>query len=333
MLARRLTQPRQESWVSLDIVVPVWNEEEVLGILFDRLSAVFSADTLLARRIRSVRYVFVDDGSSDLSADLIAKRIEGGAPAVLIRFSRNFGHQNAVSAGLDAATADLVAVVDADLQDPPETLLTMIERWREGFDVIYGERRKRKEGFVRVAGYWLFYRLVAFLADIRIPLDSGDFSLMDQGVVRKIRELPEKLRFPRGLRAWVGFRQIGVAYDRPVRQGGHTKYTFLKLYRLATDGVISSSVRPLQAAQVFGVSYLLLTVLIGVIAALRAPESGVPLWALLGYLLIIFGNMVQIFCIYILGAYVGRTYLEVKGRPSYVIMETVGQMDSSPRAT
>jgi len=325
MLARRLTPPRQDSWVSLDIVIPVWNEEEVLGLLFDRLGAVFSKSALEAARIRQVRYVFVDDGSQDRSADIIARRIEDGASALLIRFSRNFGHQNAVSAGLDAATADLVAVVDADLQDPPETILAMIEQWRAGFDVVYGERRKRKEGFVRVAGYWLFYRLVAFLADIQIPLDSGDFSLMDQSVVRKLRELPEKLRFPRGLRAWVGFRQTGVAYDRPIRQGGHTKYSLGRLYRLATDGVISSSVRPLQAAQVFGVSYLFLTVFVGIFAIVRPPESGVPLWALVGYILMLVGNMVQIFCIYILGAYVGRTYLEVKGRPSYVIMETIGR--------
>jgi polyisoprenyl-phosphate glycosyltransferase len=328
MLARRLSQPRQESWVSLDIVVPIWNEEEVLSLLFDRLGAVFSADALRQARIRSVRYVLVDDGSQDRSAEMAAERIRAGAPCLLLRLSRNFGHQNAVSAGLDAATADVVAVIDADLQDPPETILAMVERWRDGFDVIYGERRKRKEGPIRRFGYWSFYRLVAILADIKIPLDSGDFSLMDQSVVGKLRELPEKLRFPRGLRAWVGFRQTGVAYDRPIRQAGRTKYSLARLYRLATDGVISSSIRPLQAAQFFGFSYLVLTLLFGIFAALRPPEIEVPLWAIMVSLLVITGNMVQVFCIYILGAYVGRTYLEAKGRPAYVIMETIG--DAAP---
>lgn len=303
----------------------MWNEEEVLDILFERLGTVFSPDRLEKAKVRSVRYVFVDDGSQDGSARLVAKRIEEGWPCVLIRLSRNFGHQNAVSAGLDHAQADLIAVVDADLQDPPEVILEMIDRWREGYDVVYGQRRNRKEGLLRRSGYWLFYRLVAFLADIKVPLDSGDFGLMDRRVARKICELPEKLRFPRGLRAWVGFPQTGVEYDRPYRQAGRSKYTFLKLYRLATDGVISSSVRPLQAAQVFGVSYLVITLGLGLLLLVRPTQLEIPPWTLLSYLLIITGNMVQVFCIYILGAYVGRTYLEAKGRPAYVIMETVGE--------
>ncbi len=317
----------RHSWVSLDIVIPVLNEEKVLGALFTRLGDVFSSANLARDQIRTVRYLLVDDGSHDGSAQVIAQGIERGLPALLVRFSRNFGHQAAVSAGIDLSRADLVAVIDADLQDPPELISKMIERWREGFDVVYGQRRRRKEGLLKVGGSWLFYRLVAFLADIKVPLDSGDFCLMDSRVVRHLRELPEKLRFPRGLRAWVGFRQTGVEYDRPERQGGRSKYTFAKLYRLATDGVISSSVRPLQAAQVFSVSYLLMTALLGLLLLLRPPQLGLSPWILLGYLLIITGNLVQVFCIYILGAYVGRTYLEVKGRPSYVVMEVVGRSE------
>ncbi len=320
-------QPRPDVRVSLDLVIPLWNEEDVLDLLFERLGSVFSIENLERARIHSIRYIFIDDGSTDGTARLISRRIDEGWPCLLVRFSRNFGHQNAVSAGLDFTRADLVTVLDADLQDPPEVILEMVARWREGYDVVYGQRRKRKDSLLRRAGYWIFYRMVAFLADIQIPLDSGDFGLMDRKVAQKIRELPEKLRFPRGLRAWVGFRQVGVDYDRPHRQGGNSKYTLSKLYRLATDGVISSSVRPLQAAQVFGVSYLVFTVLLALLLLIRPGQFEIPPWTLLGYLLIISGNMVQIFCIYILGAYVGRTYLEVKGRPSYVVMETVGKSD------
>jgi polyisoprenyl-phosphate glycosyltransferase len=308
--------------VTLDLVIPLWNEEEVLARLLECLRDVFSPENNARNKLAHVRFVMVDDGSRDRSAAIIAAEIERGLPAVLCRLSRNFGHQNAVSAGLDLAEADVVAVIDADLQDPPELIPRMVDKWREGNDVVYGQRRKRKEGLFKVTAYWLFYRLLAALADLDIPLDSGDFCLMDRRVVAAVRALPEKLRFVRGLRTWVGFRQVGLEYDRPGRRSGTSKYTFGRLYRLATDGVISSSVRPLQLAQVFSVSYLVLLVC-GIAAFLWSPGS-VPTSTLLAYLLIVSGNFVQAFCIYILGAYVGRTYLEAKGRPSYVVMELVG---------
>jgi dolichol-phosphate mannosyltransferase len=308
---------------SLEIVIPVCNEEAVIGLLLDRLREVFSPEALAARGIASVGYVFVDDGSVDATAAILAREIRRGLPAILCRLSRNFGHQNAVSAGLDRTTADVVAVIDADLQDPPELILGMVEKWRTGFDVVYAQRRRRKENPVMVIGAWAFYRLVAALSDIRVPLDSGDFCLMDRRVVTLVGQLPEKLRFPRGLRAWVGFPQTGIEYDRPVRRAGRTHYGFRKLYKLATDGIISSSVRPLQVAQVFSVSYLFLAAALGVVALLRPTTIEISPLALWGSLLIISGNFVQVFCIYILGAYVGRTYQEVKGRPSYLVMEVV----------
>jgi glycosyltransferase involved in cell wall biosynthesis len=309
---------------ALDIVIPVWNEEQTVEILFERLGRAFSREVLEKHGIASVRYVLVDDGSQDGTAALIAEKIRQGAPAALLRLSRNFGHQSAVSAGLDYVTGDLAAVIDADLQDPPEVIVEMVARWRTGCDVVYGIRRKRQESLLKRAGYWSFYRLVAFLSDIKIPLDGGDFCLLDARVVAVIRSLPEKLRFPRGLRAWVGFRQEGIEYDRPKRQAGKTKYTLARLYRLATDGVISSSVRPLQVAQVASVAYLLLILLFGLLIVFRSPALDVPPWVLMGYLLILSGNFVQALCIYILGAYLGRTYLEVKGRPAYVVMEILG---------
>lgn len=323
--ARHGANRDRRAQVSLDVVIPVWNEEAVLGSLFERLSHVFSPDQLQHSRIDSVRYLFVDDGSTDRTPELVANAIADGLPAVMVRFSRNFGHQNAVSAGLDHTDADVVAVIDADLQDPPELIPAMLEKWRAGWDVVYGQRRKRRgENPLKLAGYWLFYRLLAALADIHIPLDSGDFCLMDRRVVEVIVRVPERLRFPRGIRAWVGFRQTSIEYERPLRRAGRTKYNFARLYKLATDGVISSSVRPLQLAQVFSVSYLVLALAVGLLLLL-SEQTQVPPLILVGYLLIVSGNFVQVFCIYILGAYVGRTYLEVKGRPSYVVMEILGR--------
>jgi dolichol-phosphate mannosyltransferase len=318
---------RRERPVSLDLVVPVFNEEEAIPVLLARLGEVFSAEARQRHGLRSVRYIFVDDGSRDRTAAILAREIGAGLPALLCRLSRNFGHQSAVSAGLDLADADLVAVIDADLQDPPELLPQMVARWREGTDVVFAQRRKRRDNPLKVAGAWAFYRLVALMADLDIPLDTGDFCLMDARVVRAMKQLPEKLRFPRGLRAWVGFRQSGIEYDRPVRAAGRSKYGWRRLYKLATDGVVSSSVRPLQLAQVFSVTYLLLT-LVGLVILLRPGTSAIPAWVVGGYLLIVFGNFVQVLCIYILGAYVGRTYLEVKGRPTYVVRELVHARDA-----
>lgn len=311
---------------TLDIVIPIFNEERVLEPLLGSLAATFNPEARARCGLSRVRYLFVDDGSTDRSAEILAGRIRAGLPAALFRFSRNFGHQSAVSAGLDQADADAVAVIDADLQDPPEVIPAMLERWRQGFDVVYGLRRNRKENALKRAAYAAFYRMVAFLSEVPVPLDSGDFGLMDRRVVEALRALPEKLRFPRGLRAWVGFRQTGVEYDRPARRAGQTKYTLAKLYRLATDGIASLSTRPLKVAQVFSVTWLLLTTGLLVwllLSALLAGDSRLSTPTLIGYVLIALGNGVQSFCIYILGAYVGRTYLEVKGRPAYLIAETV----------
>jgi polyisoprenyl-phosphate glycosyltransferase len=320
--------PDRSAPISLDVVIPLFNEEEMIALLVERLRATFSPETFAASKISRVRYVFVDDGSTDRSAARISDAIAAGLPATLLRFSRNFGHQNAVSAGLAESRADVVAVIDADLQDPPELVHEMIRRWRDGFDVVYARRRRRVENLLKRAGYWLFYRVVAFLSDVKIPLDSGDFCLLDRRVVQAITQLPETLRFPRVLRAWVGFRQTGVDYDRPGRKAGRAKYTLARLYRLATDGVVAASVRPLQVAQVFSVTYLVVILVLGLLAFSRFPLGlGIPPWALVIYLLILSGNFVQVFCIYILGAYVGRTYLEAKRRPPYLVMEVIGRRE------
>lgn len=313
--------------ISLDVVIPIYDEEEALPLLFSRLKTAFAADTLRAAGIEAVRFLIVDDGSRDGSAALVSGFIRDGAPAVLYRLSRNFGHQSAVSAGLDRARADVVAVLDADLQDPPELVLEMVRNWREGFDVVHGRRIKRKEGPLRRLCYWGFYRFVALLSEIELPLDSGDFCLMDRRVVEAMRALPEKLRFPRVLRVWVGFPQTTIDYERAARQAGRPKYGWASLYQLATDGIASSSIRLLKLAQLFAFSFAFLTVLflalMVVLIAGRTHDVQTLLF-LVGYVLVATGNFVVTVCLYILGAYVGRTYLEAKGRPSYLIMEIVG---------
>lgn len=325
------SKERDESRVTLDIVIPLYNEEESIGILFERLGAVFSKAEMKKSRIKSVRYIMIDDGSTDKTAELIRDYIEGGENAVLYRFSRNFGHQNGVTAGMANADADLVAIIDADLQDPPEVIHEMVEAWRRGYDVVSGERKKRKENFFKVACYWGFYRLLTFLSEVELPLDSGDFCLLDRRVVETMRDLPEKLRFPRGLRAWVGFRQTTVSYERPARQAGTTKYSYGKLYKLATDGIAALSIRPLKVAQVFSLGFSIITLFIMamIVVALfvSKKEDSFSMEFLLICLLVALGSWVQTFCMYVLGAYIGRSYLEIKSRPSYIVMEVIGSKD------
>jgi dolichol-phosphate mannosyltransferase len=311
---------------TLDVIIPVYNEAEVLDLLFRDLDRAFSPHNLTSRNIRRVRYIFVDDGSSDASAAIVSERIRSGAPAILYRLSRNFGHPNALCAGLDNANADLVALIDADLQDPPAVVLEMIDQIRAGYDIVFGQRRRREEGIVKRLGYWTFYRLLASLSDIKMPLDSGDFCLMNRRAVMALRNLPERLRFPRVLRAWVGFRQIGVEYDRPRRPAGASKYPFGKLYRLATDGIAAASIRPLRIAQfstfLFGVIALVL--MFGFVLML-AGRLNISLSHpfLLASLLFVSSNALTMLCLYVFSAYLGRMYLEVKHRPTYIVMEQV----------
>jgi polyisoprenyl-phosphate glycosyltransferase len=309
----------------------------MLDSLFQRLIKVFSSESLQFNKIKSVQYLIVDDGSKDKSSEIIQKYIKADFPAKLYRFTRNFGHQNAVSAGLDKSTSDVVAVIDADLQDPPEVILEMLKKWREGFDVVYGVRTKRKENIFKRSAYWLFYRLLSYFSEIDIPLDSGDFSLIDKKVVKAMCDLPEKIRYPRVIRAWVGFPQTGVTYERDARKAGKTKYSLSNYYKLATDGIASSSIRPLRFSQILCVLYLVILILLILIIAvkylkyfsisgeMRTLSDEMALWFLFSFTLVSFGAFVQAFLLYIISAYIGRGYLETKGRPTYIIMETIEQ--------
>lgn len=317
-----------EAAVALEIVVPFYDEAAALPALFERLRRVFDEAACTAHGLSSVRIILVDDGSKDGSAAIAADAIRGGFPATLYRFSRNFGHQAAVSAGLSYSGAALVAVMDADLQDPPEVVLEMVDAWRAGADVVYAVRRNRKEGVAKRAAYHLFYRLYRFLSEVDVPVDSGDFALLDRKVVDAMESLPEQLRFLRGLRTWVGFRQTAVTYDRAARAFGQSKYDWIRLYQLATDGIASMSVRPLRIVQFALISTAVLTLLMGMgliaTGALAGDLDPIDWWGLAICLAVLGTSSVNLVCLYVLSAYIGRTYLEVKARPGWIVQEVVG---------
>lgn len=319
-----LPQERRTGWLTLDIVIPMYNEAKVLPVLLDVLATTFSAAVCEQHRISKVTCLFVDDGSSDESVQIVQATRVAALHTGIIRLSRNFGHQAAVTAGIATASGDLVAVMDADLQDPPGCILEMIEKWRQGFEVVFAVRRNRKEGPVKVALYWTFYRVYRLLTPIPVPTDSGDFCLMSRRVVDELNRLPEKVRFARGLRSWIGFRQTAVAYDRPARAAGESRYGMAALYQLATEGIASLSLRPLQLAQLLSILYLSLTV--GAVPAMMlglfdSADLNTRLSIVL--VLMLLSNSIILFCLYIIGAYLGRAYLEVKGRPSYVVADVL----------
>jgi glycosyltransferase involved in cell wall biosynthesis len=315
---------RQSKAVTLDIVVPMYNEAAVLPALLAALAETFAADVRARHRLAGVRVLLVDDGSQDDSVRLVREAVLPDLPVRVIRLSRNFGQQAAVSAGIAHSSAELVAVLDADLQDPPACVLDMVAKWREGYEVVYGQRQNRHENPLLVALYWLFYRVYRLLTPIRVPVDAGDFCLMSRRVVDELVKLPERLRFPRGLRAWIGFRQTAITYDRPPRFAGRSRYRLADLYGLATDGIASLSLRPLQLAQVLALLYFAVTMVAAVVFALGWP-AGRDVETRLTLLLIVtmLSNGLVLLCLYIIGAYLGRAYLEVKGRPPYVVAEVL----------
>lgn len=302
----------------LSVVIPVLDEEDNLPKLAETLLPVL-------QHMGTYEVIFVDDGSTDRSAELV-RELRRGDPAVkLIRFSRNFGHQAALSAGLDHATGEAVVFMDCDLQDPPELLPDFVARWREGYEVVYAIREKRREGWIKRFMYFSFYRLLRAIADIRIPLDSGDFCLLDRRAADQIRRLPEKNRFLRGLRTWIGFRQVGVPFDRPARFAGKPKYSIRKLMRLALDGLFSFSSVPLRIASYLGlltagagIVYLVVAVVARIFVG-RVPQG----WTSIIAIMLILGG-IQLVVMAILGQYLARVYDETKERPVYVIDDRVG---------
>ena len=322
---RTMEASRRKERPEVGIIIPCYNEEDVVPMLLDRLTAITKEWPY------PVHVLFVDDGSRDRTYELLAAACAKNSSMACIRFARNFGHQTAVSAGLTRARGDVVAVIDADLQDPPEFILDMVAKWREGYEVGYGIRTNRKEGpFLRMA-YALFYRILKKIANVDIPLDAGDFSLMDRTVVDQINAMPEHNRFIRGLRGWVGFRQIGLPYDRQSRQAGEPKYNIYRLMNLAMNGIISFSSVPLQFASWFGAlaSFAGFVLMLGVVIIGLFFGKTPPGWASLAVIILLFGG-IQLVVLGIIGEYIGRIFDEVKNRPNFIIREKAGWAAADP---
>ena len=303
----------------ISIVVPVYNEEAIVAEFYRALKEVLNTLGY------AYEVIFVDDGSVDATPQILRRFAKEDARMKVLSFSRNFGHSAAISAGLAYASGDAVIIIDSDLQDPPEALKKFCETWERGAEEVYGIRAKRKEWLGKRFAYWLFYRLLQRLSPIPIPLDSGDFSLLDRKVVDLLNSLPERGRFVRGLRAWTGFRQVGVPFERAKRRAGQSKYTFGKLLVVAADGIFSFSHLPLRAATVVGFAIAILSfVAIMVIAYLRLAHALVLPGFSSTIITVLFMGGIQLFSIGILGEYVGRVYDEVKQRPLYVIREKIG---------
>jgi len=306
---------------TLDIVVPCFNEEAVIEQTHRRLAQV-------ARGIAAIRttVIYVDDGSRDGTLGKL-RSIAAGDPHVrIVALSRNFGHQYALTAGLDASTGDAVAVIDADLQDPPEVIPEMVTRWRDGADVVYGVRatRQGETAFKRGTAH-VFYRLLQTLGNADIPADVGDFRLLDRRVVDTLRDMPERDRFLRGLVVWAGFRHEGVSYERLPRAAGQTKFPFSRMFSFALDGIFSFSTVPLRLASYLGLFVSVLS-MVGVVYAfyIKLFTVGViPGWAA-QWIGTLFLGGVQLLSLGVIGEYVGRIYGEVKRRPLYVVKERIG---------
>jgi dolichol-phosphate mannosyltransferase len=308
----------------LSIVLPAFNEQEVLPLAHARFTAM--ADRLGALGL-DYELLFINDGSVDQTPDILDDLAVRDARVRAVHLTRNFGHQAAITAGIELARGDVVAIMDCDLQDPPEVLPRFLEKWREGYQVVYAVRRNRKEWFGKRAAYWAFYRLMALTAEMDIPLDSGDFCLMDRRAVDLLNSLPERQRFVRGLRTWVGLKQTGLAYDRDIRAAGVPQYTFSKLLKLAADGLVSFSSAPLRMVTRMGMLcalaslLFLIWVLIDGVFHLTDFERGWPSLAAL----VLFVGAVQLVSLGIIGEYLGRIFAEVKGRPSFLVARIVEQ--------
>lgn len=305
----------------LSIVVPCFNEEAVIEMTHARLGAV--AEDLYWSRGIETELIYVDDGSTDRTREIL-KRLRADHAAIrVIALARNFGHQLAVSAGLDHAEGAAVVIIDADLQDPPELIGAMLDRWSEGYRVVYAQRRQRdgETRFKRGTAHF-FYRLLNHFSVTEIPRDTGDFRLIDREVVLALRRMPERTRFLRGMISWVGFRQIAIPYDRAPRAAGESKYPLAKMLRFAADGILSFSILPLRLASWLGLVAAALSVLgIGYALVMRLfTDVWVSGWTLL-FIAILFMGSVQLLVLGIFGEYLGRIYEQSKARPMFLIDE------------
>jgi len=305
--------------IECSVVIPLCNEERNLPILHARLTDVFTQLGL------SYEIIYIDDGSTDRTAEIIHELHEQDPAVKGVFLSRNFGHQAALCAGLSAAGGRAVVSMDGDLQDPPELIPDMLRHWREGYKIVFARRRRRREHFLKRAAYFTFYRLLRMVSEIEIPLDTGDFALMDRQAVDELNNLPERTRFIRGLRSWVGFRQTEVLYDRDARHHGETKYSLARLFRLAMDGIFVFSDAPLKLITLLG-CFISVLAMSGLSLSLLIPwnvdPSIIGMFAV-GSGLVLLGG-IQLIGLGVIGEYMGRVYREVRARPLYVTQSRIG---------
>jgi dolichol-phosphate mannosyltransferase len=305
----------------LSIVAPFYNEQEVIEVFYNRLAKTLDALSTPAE------IIMVDDGSTDASFQLTSIIHQRDDRVRLIRLSRNFGQQSAITAGLNEACGDAVIVMDVDLQDPPEMIPTLMDKFNEGYDVVFAVREKRKEGFIKRFCYRAYYRLLARLSPVKLPVDTGDFCIMSRRIVDLLNSLPERNRYIRGLRSWLGWTQIGIPYERERRYKGEPKYTLGKLLRLALDGIVSFARVPFQALFMLGVLIIGVTTL-SLFVCLLLPIFGIAIGAIIWILLclLIFSG-IQFVCLGLIGEMLGHISDEVKHRPHYIVREKLGFKD------
>ena len=304
----------------LSVAIPIHNEESVLPELLTRLMGVLDKVQGGPHEL-----LFVDDGSTDGTLALLEEAAQRDSRIMVLSLSRNFGHQAALTAALDHVTGDATVLMDGDLQDEPESIPRLLEKFFEGYDVVYAQRTRRKEAWPLRLSYYVFYRLMARLSDMKLPLDAGDFALMSRRVVEHLQRLQEHHRYLRGLRSWVGFRQIGIPVERSQRHSGRSKYSVFRLLKLASDGIFAFSIVPIRAAAILGATSIGLSGLFAVytiFAKLFLNQTPKGFTALL--LLITFLSGILLFFLGVIGEYVGRIYEESKGRPIYIIGRLIG---------
>ncbi|MBV6397041.1 MAG: putative glycosyltransferase [Anaerolineales bacterium] len=303
--------------ITYSIVVPVYNEIDSLPELHRRVSEVMNSCG------ETWELILVDDGSTDGSTEAIRKLAGTDQHIQPVIFARNFGHQAAITAGWDYARGEAIVIIDADLQDPPEVILDLAKKWKEGYEVVYAVRSEREgETWFKKITAAAFYRLIYSITDVKIPVDTGDFRLMDRKVVEVLKQMKERHRFPRGMSAWVGFKQVGVEYKRAARVAGVTKYPFNKMLKLALNAITGFSYFPLQVATYFGfISAGIAILAIPLVAALRLAGSHFFEGQTTTLISVLFLGGVQLISLGILGEYVGRLYDEAKGRPLYIVRE------------
>ena len=312
--SRPTSEAQDETEPEVSIVIPVYNEVENLAVLYDRLVKALEEAAI------SFEVVFVDDGSTDESVKCLNDLSVSDKRVVVVELARNFGHQVAITAGLDFARGRGIVVMDADLQDPPEVLPQFIDKWREGHDVVYAIRERRKESWILRLSYAMFYRVLHHIAHIDIPLDAGDFCIMDRRVVELLKQMPERNRFVRGIRSWVGFNQVGLPFERHERHAGQSKYTVGRLMLLALDGLISFSYVPLRVITALGLSVSVVSLLLAIFFFVKKLLYGLspPGYASI-IVSIFFLAGIQLITLGVIGEYVGRIFEEAKRRPMYVL--------------